>query len=239
MPGRCPARLQKKPRHCRCGLIECALDLIVDQSGMTEKAPLSKREARKQQIRQRILDAAYELFLNNGFEETKIEDIMAQADVSRRTFYAYFPSKQDLLHVFSQHRLALTHERMLGYTDNRWSAARRIQTYFLTSAENMRDMGDFAKLLLREALDSSPSVLQPAGSDSMTTLVLEAYIEMLRSDYDKGLLDTKFDLAFLAEIVHGIHCSIVINWLKEPDYPVYKNMRQAAELAVKAISANK
>lgn len=204
---------------------------------MTQDTPLSKREARKQQIRQRILDAAYQLFLHQGFDNTKIENIMQDADVSRRTFYAYFPSKQDLLHVFSQQRLAYTHERMLNSTQNRWSAARRIQTYFLTSAENLRDMGDFAKLLLRDALDSSPSVLLPAGRDSMTTLVVEAYIEMMRNDYENGLLDTDYELPFLAEMVHGIHCSIVINWLKEPDYPVYEHMRQASELAIKAIKA--
>jgi hypothetical protein len=69
----------------------------------------------------------------------------------------------------------------------------------------------------------------------MGALVLDAYIEMMQADYDKGILDTRYPLAFLAEIVHGIHCAIVINWLKEPDYPVYRNMRQAAELAVKAI----
>lgn len=198
-------------------------------------APLSKREARKQEIRQRILDASYLLFKDTGFEDSKIEDIMRDANVSRRTFYAYFPSKQELLHVFSQQRLESTYQRMQEYINNRWSAERRIKTYFLSSAENMRDMGDFAKLLLREALDSSPSVLLPAGNNSMTTLVVTAYTEMMRSDYDQGLIDNSYSLEFLAEMVHGIHCSIVINWLKEPDYPVYEKMQQAANLCIKTL----
>ena len=38
-----------------------------------------------------------ELFLAQGFEKTLVDDIAAAAHVSRRTFFNYFPSKQDVL----------------------------------------------------------------------------------------------------------------------------------------------
>jgi TetR/AcrR family transcriptional regulator, regulator of mycofactocin system len=39
---------------------------------------------------------AFELFAANGFEQTTIEDIAAAAGIGRRTFFRYFPSKNDI-----------------------------------------------------------------------------------------------------------------------------------------------
>ena len=39
---------------------------------------------------------AFELFEANGFEQTTVEDIAAAAGIGRRTFFRYFPSKNDI-----------------------------------------------------------------------------------------------------------------------------------------------
>ena len=46
--------------------------------------------------RQSILDAAYELFRNNGFEKTSMAEINAKAGCSKPTLYSYFSSKEEL-----------------------------------------------------------------------------------------------------------------------------------------------
>ena len=55
-------------------------------------------QIRKQQlVRDAIWDAAIDLFAQKGFDETTIEDIVAAAGVSRRSFFRYFSSKADLM----------------------------------------------------------------------------------------------------------------------------------------------
>jgi mycofactocin system transcriptional regulator len=39
---------------------------------------------------------AFELFAANGFEQTTVEDIATAAGIGRRTFFRYFPSKNDV-----------------------------------------------------------------------------------------------------------------------------------------------
>src|SRR5487761_810471 len=39
---------------------------------------------------------AFGLFATNGFEQTTIDDIAAAAGIGRRTFFRYFPSKNDI-----------------------------------------------------------------------------------------------------------------------------------------------
>src|SRR3954470_10919127 len=49
--------------------------------------------------------AAFRLFLERGYEQTTIDDIVTLAGVGRRSFFRYFPSKEDV--VFPDHERCL------------------------------------------------------------------------------------------------------------------------------------
>src|ERR1700730_18539367 len=55
-------------------------------------------QTRKQQVvRDAIWDAATDLFADKGFDETTVDDIAQAAGVSRRSFFRYLASNNDLL----------------------------------------------------------------------------------------------------------------------------------------------
>ena len=55
------------------------------------------RALRKEQTRQRILRTALALFEEKGYVATTIDEIAAQAETTRVTFYARFPGKRDVM----------------------------------------------------------------------------------------------------------------------------------------------
>lgn len=59
-----------------------------------------RREQKKSLLRQRITEAAFQLFLDRGIESVTIDEIVTLADVSRRTFYRYFSSASDVLRAW-------------------------------------------------------------------------------------------------------------------------------------------
>jgi AcrR family transcriptional regulator len=59
--------------------------------------PTGLRERKRQQTRQRLTEVAMKLFLANGFEATTLDDIAAAAGISRRSFFHYFASKEDVV----------------------------------------------------------------------------------------------------------------------------------------------
>lgn len=55
------------------------------------------RERKRRETEKRIVYAAMRLFIDKGYDESTIDEIAAEAGISRRTFFYYFKSKDDIL----------------------------------------------------------------------------------------------------------------------------------------------
>jgi AcrR family transcriptional regulator len=71
---------------------------------MSEQVSLRARHAAE--TRQRILDVAFSMFIERGFDATTVDAIADGADVSPRTFFRYFGTKEALLFHDFEERLA-------------------------------------------------------------------------------------------------------------------------------------
>jgi AcrR family transcriptional regulator len=65
------------------------------------------RERKKQRTRQALIEAAVRLFEENGYEATTVADIAAAAEVSTRTFFLHFPTKEALVFANGRRRSEL------------------------------------------------------------------------------------------------------------------------------------
>ena len=74
-------------------------------------ADVGKRETNKQANRAAILEAAQQLFVEQGYDAVTIRDVIRQTDLAAGTFYNYFRTKEELLHALvADHVAALTAE---------------------------------------------------------------------------------------------------------------------------------
>jgi AcrR family transcriptional regulator len=65
-----------------------------------------------EEIRGRIVEAAYESFWRQGFRRSSVDSIAERAGLTKRTVYAYFRSKDDLLAIVMQRYEELAAERL-------------------------------------------------------------------------------------------------------------------------------
>lgn len=61
-----------------------------------------RKEKHKEDLRQRILDAAKELFLKDGYEATSIRKIAEKIEFSPTTIYLYYKDKADIMYALHQ-----------------------------------------------------------------------------------------------------------------------------------------
>jgi AcrR family transcriptional regulator len=94
-------------------------------------AALGLRQRKRQQTRERLTRVAMALFLDRGFEATTLDDIAAAADVSRRSFFHYFSSKEDVVFAWQEDSITAliaaiaarpANESMLAAAENAISA---------------------------------------------------------------------------------------------------------------------
>ncbi|GMP10009.1 TetR/AcrR family transcriptional regulator [Bradyrhizobium sp. TM239] len=85
------------------------------------------RERKRQETRERLTRAAMALFLERGFEATTIDDIAAAAEVSRRSFFHYFASKEDVVAAWQENAASALVAEVV---------ARPADESMLTAAEN-------------------------------------------------------------------------------------------------------
>jgi AcrR family transcriptional regulator len=57
----------------------------------------SLRERKKTRTRENLIDISSRLFLEKGFDSTTIDEIVEHAELSQRTFFRYFPTKEAII----------------------------------------------------------------------------------------------------------------------------------------------
>lgn len=188
----------------------------------------SRREKRKQEIRTRIEDAAYELFKRDGIHDVSIEQVCLAADVARRTFYGHYPNKQVLLQALSQSRVWGTADKMIE----------RIRETHESTSARMSAMVDYMEqnLSTYRAVDRALILIAPSSFDDKNHLrdvsnsLRDHFTEFFSSGQANGDTTMTYSPELLAQMVMGTINSLMVSWALNPDYPVFEKLEEARRL---------
>ncbi|MGY4299816.1 AcrR family transcriptional regulator [Bradyrhizobium sp. i1.4.4] len=72
------------------------------------------RERKRRETRQRIAETGLRLFIENGYEATTLDAITEASGISRRTFFYYFKSKEEILLAWQQGLPDAVHDAILA-----------------------------------------------------------------------------------------------------------------------------
>jgi AcrR family transcriptional regulator len=177
---------------------------------------LGRRERRKLELRNRILEASVELFRARGVVATTVNDISERADVAQKTFFNHFPSKQHLLREIAHYSLS---ELLLDIEEvckQPLSSRDRIHHFF----EKLADNADEAGPMQRELLTEIVHIAHEAGTEPEQARQLQAAFGAI---VERGLADGDLleghAAETLTEMLMGTFYVLMFNWANLDGYP--------------------
>lgn len=153
--------------------------------------------------RQALGEAAIALFLTRGFDRTTIEDIVAEAGVSRRTFFRYFPTKEAAFFAELDSRLEAFVAQVSGRVAARGAWDGVVDTLLEIAVGYEADRE--GSLAWRRAMRSSPSLV---AYDLQVDATWEA--EVAKVFAASG--DAPFEAAARAGAVMGVVRAVLVAW---------------------------
>lgn len=180
-------------------------------------AVLSRRERKKRELRQRIFQAAFELFLDKGFDQTTVDDIARRADVGKGTVFNYFPRKTSFLAAVADDWVARLVDE-LGPVDA-WEGSTRekLERAFLFLA----DLGIRSPALSRLAFTESLRHMGAHPIDERLTdeepvrQFQSITRTMLRQGQERGEIRLEVEPEHAAALIESAFFRTLARWLRD------------------------
>ncbi|HVU15022.1 MAG TPA: TetR/AcrR family transcriptional regulator [Phototrophicaceae bacterium] len=172
--------------------------------------------AKGEETRERILDAALNVFSNKGYHDTKMDEIVEASDTSKGAIYFYFPNKERLFLALVDQFADLLERRVVEAVGNEQQGIARVQAALQACLETFGRYRRPAKILLVQAVGLG-SVFEKKRIE-----VNDRFANLIRKYLDESI--TVGDIAPVdTEVVSyawmGAIYGIVIRWVYtgEPD----------------------
>ncbi len=181
---------------------------------------MNRIDRRKMEVRERILGAAFDLFLSQGVSATTIEEICERADVANRTFFNHFPTRQDMMRALAERRLLNLHDvifdrtsepipaRLIGVFDD-------IATALVKSSSTYRE-------LIGEMLASSGYGIQRGFA------LHDTFLELVKDGVARGEVSARHDAQTLADILVSALTGGIVNWTVDRTYSLETGLHDLA-----------
>lgn len=190
---------------------------------------LDRRERRKLEVDARIKAAAIKLLSIKALEDLTVDELSEEADVSKKTFYNYYPSKQDLIEDISQTLLmAESAKNFAAAMEKFHTTQERLHYFVVQQGKNLSD----AELLKRNLIKHA--MLDLSVNTERSRAKLENSINIFERLFIEGQkigdVNDKYSPRFLAEMIAGMLETSAIHWIHLPDYPVNKRFKELNQL---------
>lgn len=190
---------------------------------------MNRLERRKLEVREKILAAAFDLFLGQGVAATTIEEICERADVANRTFFNHFATRQDMIRALAERRLVNLHDVVFDRADEAIPA--RLVGVFDDIAAALAKSGDTYRELIGEMLATSGYGVQRGFN------LHETFAELVKEGVARGEVSARHDAETLADIIVGALSGGIVNWTVDRTYSLQTNLHNLGVALAELLSA--
>lgn len=181
---------------------------------------MNRTDRRKQEVRDRILGAAFDLFLDHGVSATTIEDICERADVANRTFFNHFATRHDMMRALADERLLNLHDVAFDRVNEPIPA--RLIGLFDDIASTLDQSSETYREVIAEMMAAAGYGFQRGFS------LHDTFLELIKEGVARGDVSAKHDTQTLADIIVGALTGGIVNWTVDNTYSIKSGFHDLA-----------
>jgi AcrR family transcriptional regulator len=196
---------------------------------------LSPREDLSEERRGQILEAAAVVFAHSGFHDTRMDDIAAEAGVSKGTLYWYFESKDDLIQSLLDRIIAMEIEQAATIIEMDFPAKEKLERMVDVVVEDIVRMQPLMPILFEffSLMMRRNTVKQVLGG------YYQSYIDAMMPIVKDGIERGEFKQVDPEEVTIAISSIIegsIFLWAALPEVvELERHIRAGVRLVVKGI----
>ncbi|MGI5170241.1 TetR/AcrR family transcriptional regulator [Spirillospora sp. CA-253888] len=175
--------------------------------------PEGRRERNKRRVRESLYQAALELFAEQGYDSTSIDQIAERADVARGTFFNHFKHKEDLISEWSERRRLTLQELMEHPRLSSEGTAVRLRQCM----QALADINERERRLTRVMIAAWVRVAGPLHDDPDGASVLA---DVLRAGIASGEVARDVDPELVARALRDAYLGALYRWCAADARPV-------------------
>ena len=165
---------------------------------------LSRRERKKLATRQRLMQAALQLFSEHGYDATTVEEIAEAADVAKSTFFNYFETKEAIVPALMEWRLTHLEDTISATSTAPVSSVERIKRLLHLVIDDP---------LANPALARQLFMVQRGQQNMQPIFALTALIsEQVRQAQQAGEIRDDVNPTDIGSIIRAVFLHQVVNW---------------------------
>ncbi len=206
--------------------------MLASMAAASESAELNRRERRKLELRGRILEAAAELFEQQGFHAAKVADICERADIAHKTFFNHFPSKQDVLREIARVGLGEVVAQLEEARRRPGTAIDRLRFFYDQLCDHADEAGPMHRELLTEILHVAHETSKPEDARRLQ----QAFAGILEEGRAHVEVASRHPAHALTELVLGSYYALMFNWAHLEGYPLRERAHAQLGLLAELLS---
>lgn len=169
-------------------------------------------ERKKKEIRDRIIAVAGELFKQQGFENTTMDQIAAKAVVARKTLYNYFPFKEaiadEYVRSISKDTAQETLETLSCLPDTRSRLIAAINNRYEFLELNPEICGIALMYRMKIMLQEPNHKFEPSGTQNLI-------MDILYTSQEMGEINSDISIERIFGFIDYMRTVMVLDWLKD------------------------
>lgn len=184
--------------------------------------------------KERILDAAVDVFARKGYHGAGVEDIVAAAGASKGAFYHYFASKQAIFLTLMDTLAGAVEQGVESAISSEQGAMAKVEAALRVVVETAVEQRDLAKILLVEAVGLGPVF------EEKRLEIHRRFAALIQRHLDRAVAEGSIprqDTALASRAWFGALNEIIAQWLLSGDEGLTRRLPALRVLLLRSIGA--